>query len=63
MPRKQISISDPDGELQQTIRQSIEKNQHRLYADELNVSALMRLLIKNLDVCIDAIRPQNPNNE
>ena len=56
-----IAISDPDQELYNTVQDAISKHENRLYRDERSVQSVLRLIIKNMDICLEAIRPTNPN--
>ncbi len=52
---QQIAIADKDRQFYNIAKAAIEKHDNVLYNDEKTVAAFIRLLIKNADVCMEAI--------
>ena len=55
---KVISILDPNQILFNIVRDAIDRHENRLFHDEKTVQGILRMLIKDIDKAVRAIRPE-----
>lgn len=55
-----ITIHDPDESYRKLLEEAIEKHSDQLLYDEMKPTGLLKLIIKNIDLAIEAVRPSKP---
>lgn len=51
-------VLDPDRHFEDLVEAAVKRHEERLHRDERTTSGILKLIIKNIDVCVLAIRPE-----